>query len=317
MTNPTLNTGTIFYSEVINNNLLYSDAIYPTSNYVSNQGSSVTVSSKKQLINEYNSPNRNSIYDTITVLNPATSLLLAYTNITPINLTQYDAIIIYLKSSINILTGNLSFVLNDSNNFNSPLETIFIPELLTNTWQRVVLKLNNPWEDISISCVGIKMEIDIGEFILNIYQPRIMKELAGSKQFLIIENIDEIETTNYNSLRTREYVPAFSGTTANIQGHKEEKLPFKSQTKYLFGFSESNAIGEVFTLQGFCTEIKSENIYNELIKYNYIIQSTDLHIPLGISKEVIEEKWDIQLTVSNFGGTSSASKNNYIVGRGI
>lgn len=88
--------------------------------------------------------------------------LLAYHNIASVNLTAYDSIGFWIKSSVNTNNGDLQFLLDNTAACASPLETINIPALVANTWTWVNLAFVTPANLTAVISIGIKQAVDIG-----------------------------------------------------------------------------------------------------------------------------------------------------------
>lgn len=55
------------------------------------------------------------------------------------DLSEYDSIILWIRSSVNTAAGDLRILLDDTANCASPLEDLQVPALVANTWTRVLL----------------------------------------------------------------------------------------------------------------------------------------------------------------------------------
>lgn len=96
--------------------------------------------------------------------------LLAYHNITPINLHVYKSVGFWFRSSVNLSSGDLKFLLDDTAACASPLETLDIPAITANTWTWVNLNFATPANLTAIASIGIKQAVDKGAMVLNIDQ---------------------------------------------------------------------------------------------------------------------------------------------------
>lgn len=68
----------------------------------------------------------------------------------------------WIKSDRNLSSGDLQFLLDNSANCASPVETLDIPELTANTWAEVTLTLDNPSLDTAIRSIGLKRTASLG-----------------------------------------------------------------------------------------------------------------------------------------------------------
>ena len=83
-------------------------------------------------------------------------------SITSKDLSQYDYIEMWGKSTVATSAGNLKLLLDDTASCGSPLETLSIPALSANTWTFVRMALSNPNTDTAIISVGLEYDSDLG-----------------------------------------------------------------------------------------------------------------------------------------------------------
>ena len=78
------------------------------------------------------------------------------------DLSGYDTIEMWVKSTVATSSGNLKLLLDDTASCASPLETLDIPALSADTWTFVRMSLANPETDTAIISVGLEYDSDIG-----------------------------------------------------------------------------------------------------------------------------------------------------------
>ena len=83
-------------------------------------------------------------------------------SITSKNISGYDTIEMWVKSTVATSAGNLKLLLDDTASCASPLETLSIPALSADTWTFVRMSLSNPETDTAIISVGLEYDSDIG-----------------------------------------------------------------------------------------------------------------------------------------------------------
>jgi len=83
-------------------------------------------------------------------------------SITSKNISGYDTIEMWVKSTVATSSGNLKLLLDDSASCASPVETLSVPELTAGTWTFVRMSLANPNLDTAIISVGLEYDADIG-----------------------------------------------------------------------------------------------------------------------------------------------------------
>jgi len=83
-------------------------------------------------------------------------------SITSKNISGYDTIEMWVKSTVATSSGNLKLLLDDTASCASPLETLSIPALSADTWTFVRMSLANPETDTAIISVGLEYDSDLG-----------------------------------------------------------------------------------------------------------------------------------------------------------
>ena len=83
-------------------------------------------------------------------------------SITSLNLSKYDTIEMWVKSTVATSSGNLKLLLDNTAACASPLETLSIPALSADTWTFVRMSMANPETDTAIISVGLEYDSDLG-----------------------------------------------------------------------------------------------------------------------------------------------------------
>jgi len=78
------------------------------------------------------------------------------------DLSKYDTVEMWVKSTVATSAGNLKLLLDDTASCASPLETLSIPALSADTWTFVRMSLSNPETDTAIISVGLEYDSDLG-----------------------------------------------------------------------------------------------------------------------------------------------------------
>ena len=83
-------------------------------------------------------------------------------SITSKNISGYDYIEMWVKSTVATSAGNLKLLLDDSASCASPLETLSIPALTADTWTFVRMQMSTPELDTAIISIGLEYDSDLG-----------------------------------------------------------------------------------------------------------------------------------------------------------
>jgi len=87
---------------------------------------------------------------------------IATDSITSKDISGYDYIEFWAKSTVATSAGNLKILLDDTASCASPIETLSVPALSANTWTFCRVALSNPETDTAIISVGLEYDADIG-----------------------------------------------------------------------------------------------------------------------------------------------------------
>ena len=92
-----------------------------------------------------------------------TTGLVAYHDITQMDLSNKHTVKLYIKSNVTWAAGGLQLLLDDTNGCGSPVETINLPAIATTDgWIYLEISLANPASDIAIKSVGLYATTDPG-----------------------------------------------------------------------------------------------------------------------------------------------------------
>ena len=89
-------------------------------------------------------------------------------SITSKNISGYDTIEMWVKSTVATSSGNLKLLLDDTASCASPLETLSLPALTADTWTFVRMSLSNPERDTAIISIGFEYDSDLGACTIHI-----------------------------------------------------------------------------------------------------------------------------------------------------
>ena len=96
------------------------------------------------------------------VAGAATGGEIATDSITSKNISKYDYLECWVKSTVATSAGNLKILLDDSASCASPLEELEVPALTADTWTYVRMKLSTPELDTAIISIGLEYDAELG-----------------------------------------------------------------------------------------------------------------------------------------------------------
>ena len=87
---------------------------------------------------------------------------IATDSITSTDISGYDYIEMWIRSTVATSSGNLKLLLDNTASCASPIETLDVPALSADTWTFVRMQLSNPETDTAIISVGLEYDSDLG-----------------------------------------------------------------------------------------------------------------------------------------------------------
>ena len=91
------------------------------------------------------------------------------------NISKYDYLECWVKSTVDVTAGNLHILLDDSASCASPLETLALPALSADTWTYVRIFLANPELDTAIISIGLEYDSDLGACQIRLDDIKVVK----------------------------------------------------------------------------------------------------------------------------------------------
>ncbi len=116
------------------------------------------------------SPQDGTAFVRLTVGAGAGVELLAYHDISSINLSAYKSVGFWLRSSVALSASDLQFLIDDTSACASALKTLNIGAISANTWTWVNLSLGDASALTAVISIGIYQAVDKGAFTLDIDQ---------------------------------------------------------------------------------------------------------------------------------------------------
>ena len=84
------------------------------------------------------------------------------------DISKYDYLECWVKSTVATSAGNLNILLDDSASCASPKETLSVPALSADTWTFVRIALANPEDDTAIISLGLEYDSDLGACVVRL-----------------------------------------------------------------------------------------------------------------------------------------------------
>lgn len=97
-----------------------------------------------------------------------TTGLVAYKAISSTDISTHYNGRLWIKSSVNIVAGELRLVIDETAACASPDETLQLPALTANTWTQPAMRMSTPSAMNAVICVGLQEPNDLGAHVLTV-----------------------------------------------------------------------------------------------------------------------------------------------------
>ena len=210
------------------------------------------------------------VRDTTTTLG-ASALMM--TEIIAKDLTTYDGVYFWFRSSVNTAAGDLALLLDDTALCATPLEVLNIPALTSATWKQCFARLADPSLLGSLISVGMRQVTDLADGTFDIYDIQALQEIDGIKSWSLDYSSDTLEATDFDDVGVKAYIVGGSGWSGSFEGFKDTTpLGIGSEVYLTLGESTTayqNWIGKVII-----TACHPSTTIDGIVTYSYDFQGT-------------------------------------------
>ena len=144
------------------NRLFYRSKISSTLLHSCNAAFDETVDSDITVTVDTEDKKRGTGSNKFVIAGAATGGEIATDSITSKDISKYDYLECWIKSTVATSAGNLKILLDDSASCASPKETLDVPALAADTWTYVRMALSNPELNTAIISIGLEYDADLG-----------------------------------------------------------------------------------------------------------------------------------------------------------
>ena len=144
------------------NRLFYRSKISSTVLHSCNAAFDETVDSDITVTVDTEDKKRGTGSNKFVIAGAATGGEIATDSIASKDISKYDYLECWVKSTVPTSSGNLKILLDDSASCASPKETLYVPALTANTWTYVRMALANPETDTAIISIGLEYDSELG-----------------------------------------------------------------------------------------------------------------------------------------------------------
>ena len=212
----------------------------------------------------------NAVRDTTTTLG-ASALMM--TEIIAKNLTAYDGVYFWFRSSVTAAAGDLALLLDDTALCASPLEVLSLPALTAATWTQCFVRLADPSLLASLISVGMRQVTDLADGTFDVDDVQALAEQDGVKSWTIDYLADPLETTDFADAGVKSYIIGGSGWSGGFEGYKDG-VPISIGSEVYLVLGESSTAGQNWIGKAIITGAHPNTAFDGVVTYSYDFQGT-------------------------------------------
>ena len=207
-------------------------------------------------------------------------------SITSVNISKYDYLEFWIKSTVNTNDADLNIHLDDGTvtGDGNDKEALNVPALTADTWKYCRLALQKPEEDTAIVSIGFKMEVDKGAFVVHLDDIKVVKN----------------DTAAWEKLARNTWRIDKQGT---VQGASTADLVLSDRGRALAGYRLLKIVGGNVP-----TEFSADSTTTEIPERYIIAYATALTAQAGSTRSDIDT--DGMRTLAGFWHNKAAEARN-------
>lgn len=195
------------------------------------------------------------------------------------DLTAYDAIYFWARSSLTTASGDLQLLLDESADCLSPEESLHIPALTANTWKQCFALMTDPSVLNSVVAVGLYQVVDLADGTFDIDDVEALAEIDGVRAWTLDYTVATLDVTDFASSGTRDILPGGSQWAGTFEGLKDG-VPLSIGSEVYLVLGESNTAYQGWVGKVVITGAHPNVSADGLVTYSYDYEGTgDLQPP--------------------------------------
>ncbi len=217
-----------------------------------------------------------AVRDTTTTLGAAALMM---TEAITKDLTAYDGVYFWYRSSVNQAAGDTALLLDDTATCASPIEVLSLPALTAATWQQCFVRLATPASDGSLISVGLRQVTDLANGTFDIDDVEALAEQDGIKSWTLDYTADPLETTDFADSGVKSYIIGGSGWSGSFEGYKDG-VPISIGSEVYLVVGESSTASNNWIGKAIITGAHPATSADGVVTYSYDFQGTGaLEVP--------------------------------------
>src|SRR3989304_1423152 len=210
------------------------------------------------------------VRDTSTALG-ASALMM--TEIISKDLTTYDGVYFWFRSSVNTAAGDLALLRDDTAACATPLEVLNLPALTAATWKQCFARLADPSLLASLISVGMRQVTDLADGTFDIDDVQALKEIDGIKSWTLDYTADTLDATDFDDAGVKAHIIGGSGWSGSFEGFKDT-TPLGIGAEVYLTLGESNNAYQNWIGKAIITAYHPATSHDGIVTYSYDFQGT-------------------------------------------
>jgi len=202
----------------------------------------------------------------------ATTLLM-YEDFTAVNLTAYDGIYCWLRSSLTTAAGDLQVIIDETNGCAVRLEALNVPILTAATWKQFFARLSDPTILNLVLSVGLYQVTDLANGTFDVDDVEALKEIDGIKSWTLDYTADTLDATDFDDAGIKAHIVGGSGWSGSFEGYKDT-TPLGIGAEVYLVLGESTTAYQNWIGKAIITACHPSVSFDGVVSYSYDFQGT-------------------------------------------
>lgn len=202
------------------------------------------------------------------------NILLSHEAGLTLNLTAYDAMLLWIKDSTTAALNDNQMLLDDTADCLSPIETLQIRALTLATWTRVFLPFADPSLLASIVSVGLKQIAALGARNIFLDDIRALAEIDGIKSWTLDYTSEALNSTDFGSSGVSDFIPGITIWGGSFEGFKEG-IPLSIGSEVYLVLGETSTGSQCWIGKAIITGATPSTDHDGIVSYSYTFQGTE------------------------------------------
>jgi predicted secreted protein len=203
----------------------------------------------------------------------ATTLLQYEDLASTVDLTTYDGIYCWIRSSVTTAAGDLQILLDESTGCGSPDESLNVPICTATIWRQFFARLSDPSILNLVAAVGLYQVADLADGTFDVDDVEALKEIDGIKSWTLDYTADTLDATDFDDAGTKAYIAGGSGWSGSFEGYKDT-TPLGIGSEVYLVLGESTTAYQNWIGKAIITACHPGASHDGIVTYSYDFQGT-------------------------------------------